>query len=116
MLPIRDVPMEEILLDRANTDTGGHSTHATVVRSRGSSHRLRGRGAILRQTAHPGAVPAAADQGLRLRVRLLGHMAVDDHNGQILLPRTRKTRALLAVLAVASPKPMLRVQLAALLW
>ncbi len=43
-------------------------------------------------------------------------MAVDDDKGRVLLPRTRKTRALLAVLALGSPKPSLRVQLAALLW
>jgi DNA-binding SARP family transcriptional activator/TolB-like protein len=43
-------------------------------------------------------------------------MAVDDHMGHMLLPRTRKTRALLAVLALGSPKPVLRVQLAALFW
>ncbi|MEA2741515.1 MAG: hypothetical protein QOH05_4822 [Acetobacteraceae bacterium] len=43
-------------------------------------------------------------------------MAVDDANGRSYLPRTRKTRALLAVLAMASPKPVLRQQLAALLW
>jgi DNA-binding SARP family transcriptional activator len=43
-------------------------------------------------------------------------MAVGDHKGQNFLPRTRKTRALMAVLAMASPKPVLRVQLAGLLW
>ena len=51
-----------------------------------------------------------------LRLRLFGHMAVDDAKGQTYLPRTRKTRALLAVLAMASPKPVLRQQLASLLW
>src|SRR5271166_3022983 len=43
-------------------------------------------------------------------------MAVTDTKGRTFLPRTRKTRALLAVLAMASPKPVLRVQLASLLW
>ncbi|HET6307976.1 MAG TPA: hypothetical protein VFG12_12360, partial [Rhodopila sp.] len=51
-----------------------------------------------------------------LRLRLFGHMAVDDTKGQTYLPRTRKARALLAVLALASPKPVLRQHLAALLW
>ena len=51
-----------------------------------------------------------------LRLRLFGHMAVDDSKGRTYLPRTRKTRALLAVLAMASPKPVLRQQLASLLW
>lgn len=43
-------------------------------------------------------------------------MAVDDAKGRSYLPRTRKTRALLAILALASPKPVLRLRLAALLW
>lgn len=43
-------------------------------------------------------------------------MAADDTAGRNCLPRTRKTRALLAILAMASPKPVLRQQLAALLW
>lgn len=43
-------------------------------------------------------------------------MAVDDSTGKSYLPRTRKTRALLAVLAMVSPKPVLRPQLASLLW
>lgn len=52
----------------------------------------------------------------RLHLRLIGHMAVADATGRPLLPRTRKTRALLAVLAMSSPKPVLRMHLAALLW
>ncbi len=52
----------------------------------------------------------------RLRLRLLGHMAVHDTSGRSHLPRTRKTRALLAILAMASPKPVLRLQVASLLW
>jgi DNA-binding SARP family transcriptional activator len=43
-------------------------------------------------------------------------MAVTDSKGRGFLPRTRKTRAMLAVLAMASPRPVLRVQLASLLW
>ena len=43
-------------------------------------------------------------------------MAVDDSKGRTYLPRTRKTRGLLAVLAMASPRPVLRQQLASLLW
>jgi DNA-binding SARP family transcriptional activator/tetratricopeptide (TPR) repeat protein len=51
-----------------------------------------------------------------LHLRLLGHMSVTDTKGRTFLPRTRKTRAMMAVLAMASPKPVLRVQLATLLW
>jgi len=43
-------------------------------------------------------------------------MAADDSRGTSFLPRTRKSRALLAVLAMASPKPVLRQHLASLLW
>jgi DNA-binding SARP family transcriptional activator/TolB-like protein len=43
-------------------------------------------------------------------------MAVTDSKGRNFLPRTRKTRAMLAVLAMASPRPVLRVHLASLLW
>lgn len=43
-------------------------------------------------------------------------MSVQDGAGRAFLPRTRKSRALLAVLALASPKPVLRVELAELLW
>jgi DNA-binding SARP family transcriptional activator/TolB-like protein len=43
-------------------------------------------------------------------------MAVEDAKGRTFLPRTRKARALLAILAMASPKPVLRQQLASLLW
>src|SRR3954463_10890094 len=43
-------------------------------------------------------------------------MAVEDQAGRSYLPRTRKTRALLAILALASPKPVLRPAVASLLW
>jgi DNA-binding SARP family transcriptional activator len=43
-------------------------------------------------------------------------MAAEDSAGRNCLPRTRKTRAVLAILAMVSPKPVLRQQLAALLW
>src|SRR6185437_17116373 len=51
-----------------------------------------------------------------LRLRLFGPMAVQDSAGKGLLPRSRKTRAVLAVLALASPRPGLRLELIALLW
>ena len=51
-----------------------------------------------------------------LLLRLMGHMAVDDSLGRVSLPRTRKARAILAILAMASPRPVLRMNLTALLW
>jgi DNA-binding SARP family transcriptional activator len=59
---------------------------------------------------------APSDRRTGLHLRLLGHLSVSDARGRSILPRTRKTRALLAVLAMASPRPVLRVQLASLLW
>ena len=55
------------------------------------------------------------DQPL-LRLRLIGPMSVPGPNGEDLLPRVRKTRAVLAVLAIAAPRPVSRDQITALLW
>jgi DNA-binding SARP family transcriptional activator/TolB-like protein/Flp pilus assembly protein TadD len=65
-----------------------------------------------RQTLRSGGAEAVP----RLRLNLFGHMTVVDSKGRTYLPRTRKSRALLAVLAMASPKPVLRQHLASLLW
>ena len=46
-----------------------------------------------------------ADVPVMLRVRLLGMMAATDAGGASVLPRARKTRAVLAVLALAAPRP-----------
>jgi DNA-binding SARP family transcriptional activator len=43
-------------------------------------------------------------------------MQADDEAGHSILPRSRKTRAVLAVLALAAPKPVLRTKLTRLLW
>jgi DNA-binding SARP family transcriptional activator/TolB-like protein len=43
-------------------------------------------------------------------------MSVEDGSGRAVLPKARKTRALLAVLALASPKSVSRLQLISLLW
>ena len=51
-----------------------------------------------------------------LRLRLIGQMSGSDARGDVSLPRTRKTRALLAVLLLASPRPVLRTQITELLW
>ncbi len=51
-----------------------------------------------------------------LRLKLFGHMQAEDAFGRSVLPRSRKTRAVLAVLAVAAPKPVLRSRLTGLLW
>jgi DNA-binding SARP family transcriptional activator len=46
----------------------------------------------------------------------MGNMAIFDSLGRVALPRTRKARAILGVLALASPNPVLRLNLTALLW
>jgi DNA-binding SARP family transcriptional activator/TolB-like protein len=43
-------------------------------------------------------------------------MLADDADGRSVLPRSRKTRAILAILALAAPRPVLRSQLTGLLW
>ena len=51
-----------------------------------------------------------------LRVTLGGQMRAEDASGHSVLPRSRKTRAVLAVLALAAPEPVLRTKLTGLLW
>jgi DNA-binding SARP family transcriptional activator len=51
-----------------------------------------------------------------LRLHLLGQLRAEDASGHSVLPRSRKTRGVLAVLALAGSKPVLRSQLTGLLW
>src|SRR4051794_40826473 len=51
-------------------------------------------------------VERSGDNGrARLKLRLFGQMAVEDQAGRSYLPRTRKTRALLAILRWPVPSP-----------
>ena len=52
----------------------------------------------------------------RLRIRLFGGMSIQDARGVDYVPRSRKTRAVVAVLALNAPRPVMRIQLTALLW
>ncbi len=65
-------------------------------------------------------LPARLDPGNALppvlTLRLFGAMHGIDAAGRAVLPRTRRTRALLAVLAVHAPRPVLRTQLIGLFW
>ncbi len=58
-----------------------------------------------------GALPS-----IRLRIAMLGRLDVRSYTGDPLLPRSRKTRGVLAVLAIESPTPVSRQRLADLLW
>lgn len=51
-----------------------------------------------------------------LSVTVLGPLTVCDADGNDLLPRVRKTRALLAILALAAPQPVPRARIISLLW
>jgi DNA-binding SARP family transcriptional activator/TolB-like protein len=51
-----------------------------------------------------------------LRLTLFGAMHAQDASGRSVLPHSRKTRAVLAVLALAGPRKVLRTQLTGLLW
>ena len=52
----------------------------------------------------------------RLTIRLFGGMAIRDAAGVDYLPRSRKTRAIVAVLTLTAPKSSLRSHITALLW
>ena len=54
--------------------------------------------------------------GPALRLRLIGDMDVRRLTGESALPRSRRGQAMLAVLALAMPRPVPRTQLIALLW
>ncbi len=54
--------------------------------------------------------------GAGLTIRLFGGMAIQDSRGVDYLPRSRKTRAIVALLALTAPRPTQRTQLTALLW
>ena len=51
-----------------------------------------------------------------MRLRLIGQMEAWTLTSENVLPAGRKTRALLAVIALSSPRPALRGRLAELLW
>lgn len=55
-------------------------------------------------------------EGPALTIRLFGGMSIRDALGADYLPRSRKTRAVVAVLTLNAPRPILRMQLTALLW
>lgn len=61
-------------------------------------------------------LPRPRPLGIVLRVNLFGTTAAEDGSGRSALPRLRKTRAVLAVLALRAPDPVLRSHLTALLW
>src|ERR1700750_2459506 len=64
----------------------------------------------------PQAMPTASAGQVVVRMRLIGQMEAWTLTSENVLPAGRKTRALLAVIALSSPRPALRGRLAELLW
>ena len=64
------------------------------------------------------AVPEARTMrsSVAVRLRLIGQMEAWTINSESVLPIGRKTRALLAILALSAPRPVIRSRLAELLW
>ncbi len=62
------------------------------------------------------AAATFGSEGMLVRLRLIGQMEAWSLTSENILPTGRKTRALLATLALASPRPVLRTKLAELLW
>ncbi|HYF08019.1 MAG TPA: BTAD domain-containing putative transcriptional regulator [Acetobacteraceae bacterium] len=60
--------------------------------------------------------PAPESASIRLRLTLIGRMDAWSLTGDRVLPRSRKARGVLAILALESPVSVLRGRLAALLW
>jgi DNA-binding SARP family transcriptional activator len=67
-------------------------------------------------STHPNDAHDSAVAEPLLRLELFGPMQAVDASGRSVLPRSRKTRAVLALLALAAPRPVPRVRLAGLLW
>src|SRR5262249_31742948 len=67
-----------------------------------------------RLVTSPTMAPSA--DPVMVRLRLIGQMEAWTLTSENILPSGRKTRALLAVLALSSPRPVLRGRLAEMLW
>ncbi len=72
-------------------------------------------GMIISQSRDVSRAVNAADP-VAVRLRLIGQMEAATPNGESILPPGRKTRALLAIVALSAPRPVLRSRLAELLW
>ncbi len=61
-------------------------------------------------------MPGLPAETTAIRLRLIGQMEAWTVGGESVLPPGRKTRALLAIVVLSSPRPVLRSRLAELLW
>lgn len=69
---------------------------------------------LLRNPTRP-VTPSIGKQ-IAVHLRLIGQMEARTVTGEDVLPTSKKTRALLAVVALSAPRPALRGRLAELLW
>ena len=67
-------------------------------------------------TRHSAPPPSAPPNQVVVRLRLIGQMEAWTVRSESVLPSGRKTRALLASIAMAAPRPVLRGRLAEQLW
>ncbi len=73
-------------------------------------------GLTQRLSGHTQVTPHDSSVPVLVRLRLIGQMEAWTLTSESVLPAGRKTRALLAVIALSSPRPALRGRLAELLW
>ena len=73
-------------------------------------------GSDLEAPVHAGPADLAVPSDTLLRLKLIGPMEAWTVGSENVLPLGRKTRALLAMLALAAPRPVARARLAELLW
>ena len=71
---------------------------------------------IISQSRDISRVAVDAADPVAVRLRLIGQMEASTPDGESILPPGRKTRALLAIIALSAPRPVLRSRLAELLW
>ena len=64
----------------------------------------------------PQGTPPRSQNGVLARLRLIGQMEAWTLTSESVLPAGRKTRALLAIVALGAPRPVLRSRLAEMLW
>lgn len=68
------------------------------------------------QTVVQARIAGAPAETVAVRLRLIGQMEAWTITSESVLPPGRKTRALLAIVALSQPRPVLRSRLAELLW
>src|SRR5713101_8120963 len=68
------------------------------------------------QLVTPSLLSPQGNDPVLVRLRLIGQMEAWTLTSENILPTGRKTRALLAILALSSPRPVLRGKLAEMLW